>query len=295
MHDGWKDKAAVWTGPLKSFYAVRGIVDLAPWTWDLVAAMTRSDFELYDISWTPYKGRNTLFGNVLQYHKDALLGEMSLFYREDTSDLDNDTVAMSLRGEYDLEKIPNVTLSGEIVKEYGETMLQNGVISDEKHDRDSWGGHLDAKYTFKDVKTTPYIKGSVIYLTGDDPSTDKNESFDPLFFGFYDWGHWYIGDISSWSIAPTNQRAGMLEIGCTPAEKMSLRLQYFYITLDRDMYNVDSKQWCHEWDLIFGWNVTDHIYCGIMTGYARPLEAAKEISGGKEDCYELLAWTEISF
>lgn len=96
--------------------------------------------------------------------------------------------------------------------------LWNLELSDRRpaattQDRDAWAGHLDARYRFGDDTTSPYVKLRRVLFSGDDPTTNDYEGYDPLFFGWVDWGQWYLGSISSWELFSTNERVSMLEVG----------------------------------------------------------------------------------
>ena len=42
----------------------------------------------------------------------------------------------------------------------------------------------------------PKISYRYAFFEGDDPATPKNEAFDGLLTGFYDWGTWWQGEIA---------------------------------------------------------------------------------------------------
>ncbi|MFB3895093.1 MAG: alginate export family protein [bacterium] len=63
----------------------------------------------------------------------------------------------------------------------GELAGQFGDYNDSDVDRSGIGGYLNASYKFKEVCMTPEVMAGYYYLSGDDPNTNKNEAWDPLF------------------------------------------------------------------------------------------------------------------
>ena len=55
---------------------------------------------------------------------------------------------------------------------------------------------------------------------GDDPATTKNEGFDPLLPGFYDWGYWWQGEIVGEYIAlNSNLVSNLVRVHLTPPRR----------------------------------------------------------------------------
>ena len=97
------------------------------------------------------------------------------------------------------------TLTGEIVSEFGTTNAKNHTLSATSQNREAVGGHIDGTLSFNEFKFSPYIKGRYSHFPGDDPATNVNEAFDPLFFKNDEFGTWGAGDINSYSLSNTNQ------------------------------------------------------------------------------------------
>ena len=51
-------------------------------------------------------------------------------------------------------------------------------------------------YEFGDVAWKPKLSYRYAFFEGDDLATAKNEGFDSLIPGFYDWGTWWQGEIA---------------------------------------------------------------------------------------------------
>jgi len=295
--DGVTDNASVWSNPLRSFYAARATYTLQPVIFDFIVALTEHDFAVYDAFLKAYEGRSKLYGgNVHLEKEDWGSWDLGIFFRNDSSDLENDTYAISLKGEYVVPKFPLLTLlSGEIVKEYGETRLNRGTLSNSTQDRDAWGGHIDITVYFNNLAFSPYVKGSYIYLSGDDPGTSDVEAYDPLFYGWVDWNQWYIGDITGWELIMTNEKVWMLEGGIKLTETTKLRVQLLDFRMNERIMAIDGKKWSQEVNVIADWYPTENIFCGAMFGYTSPRDAAKAFNGDNENIIQFGMWTGVSF
>lgn len=296
IYDGVAEEAAVLGTPLRSFYAARVTYAPEPFSFDLFTALTEDDYVMYDWFLTPFKGRSRLFGGNAHLDKEDIgIWDVLVFYRDDTSDLENDTLSMSLRGEYSIPFFPLLTLSGELVKQYGNTKLSQGVLSNSTQNRDSWGGHIDTTVRFKDIPFSPYIKGSFISLSGDDPDTSEVEAYDPMFFGWGDWGKWWIGSITSWELVTTNENVWLIETGISPTKTTKLRVQLFDFRLDKEIIAGTGREWSREMNVILDWYPTEKIYSGLEFGYAHPRKAAKAFNGDNENVVEVSAWFGVAF
>lgn len=295
------DSKAVWVGAIRSFYALKASYYPEPLTVDVFVAEADRDYRSYetylkDLTW--YTGRRTLWG-INSNLKTEKFGtwDLAVFSKDDKSSLKSDTTAVSLRGSYEFATNPTLTIGGEVVPEFGTTMAKDHALAITKQDRESIGGHIDATLSFNELKFAPFIKGRYIYLPGDDPDTaSKNEAFDPMFYGWKDWGTWFMGSINSWNIANTNERVAMLEAGLYPTSTTMLRCQYFSTRLDREVTQNAGKDWSDEVNLIFDWFPNEYFFAGLELGLAAPNKAAKEHPGyGEEDTLEVVTWVGVQF
>jgi hypothetical protein len=65
------------------------------------------------------------------------------------------------------------TVGGEFAYQFGDY--------DGGRDREGYGGYIFGKRKFADMKLKPEFELRFVYLSGDDPDSDKNENWDPLF------------------------------------------------------------------------------------------------------------------
>ncbi|MCI0636178.1 MAG: alginate export family protein, partial [Actinobacteria bacterium] len=116
--------------------------------------------------------------------------------------------------------LPGLRLSGEVAHE------RNGTRND------SWGAYTEVGYEFEDAPWKPYLSYRYAYFTGDD-GKGSNSAFDPLFYGFYDWGTWYLGEIVGEYVASnSNARVHTLRVRAEPTDAISVNLLYFFFRLD---------------------------------------------------------------
>ena len=316
--DGRNDPVAQWSYPLKSFDAARGKLSFEPFTLDIFAGYFDNDFEEWagdteagdeiqndQLANTSYTGGGEIYGVNLHYeNKDSKkwgTWDFGTFFKNDNSTLHNDTIALSVKGVYDIPWISGLGIDGEIVQQLGHTNLRmGGYIDSTALDREALGGHLGAKYTFENKPFTPYISARYVYLPGDKAeSLGKNEAFDPMFFNWADWGKWYLGNIVGGNdIINTNERVVVLEVGCIPNPSTQLRLQFFNTRLDEGLGDTDdwaTKNYSNEINLIFDYWPNEIFYWGLELGYAHPLEAARAWYGNDQDIYEFMILAGVEF
>jgi hypothetical protein len=303
--DGYPDPKAAWSAPITSFYAVKAAYEKGPIRLEGFAAMPDQDYKSYETYLTDATirtGRRILYGTNLRFEKDKYgIWDLGVFFKDDDSVLQSDTLAISQRVSYPFDfwpnskVLPHLTVEGEIVEEAGRTKVKNHALTDSKHDRSTIAGHIDTKLSFTKLPFSPYLKESYIYLPGDDPHTDKNEAFDPMFYGFDCAGKWLIGDINSWSLSNYDERVIMTEVGLSPTKNTLLRGQYFYLTLDRQITAGAGKRWSHEVNIILDYFPNDRFFSGIQFGYAHPLKAARGYAGDDQDTTEFLLWSGVNF
>jgi hypothetical protein len=305
IFDGYTDPRAFWVTPIRRFTAVKGTYETGPFNMQGFAAMVDKEYKSYETYFTDasyHAGYRNLYGADIHLGKDdGGSWDLGLFYKDDNSDLKSDTLAISQRGSYtfniftDVKARPQVKLEGEVVEEVGRTNVKDFALVNSRQDRRSIGGHIDATLALSQAPFTPYIKASYIYLPGDDPDTARNETFDPFFFGSYDWGRWFLGSISCFSLFNYNERVVMSEIGLSPTEKTKLRAQYFYLNLDRQITVDAGRAWAHEVNVIFDYFPKEGLSFGVELGYAHPLKAAVAYSGDDRDTTEVICWIGLNF
>jgi hypothetical protein len=166
-----------------------------------------------------------------------------------------------------LARLPGLKVSGEIVHE------KNGSLND------SWGGYAEIGYDFEGVPWTPHLSYRFAAFSGDDGSGD-NETFDPLFYGFPDWGTWYFGEIVGEYVGSNrNANVHTLRLRAHPSEAITANLLYYFFHLrelaDRIVPRpplpprlglIEDEDIAHELDLAIDWSPFDYVTVSAVAG-----------------------------
>ena len=138
------------------------------------------------------------------------------------------------------------TVGGEFAYQFGE---YDGDKGDPKYfynktdqkgyageDREGYGGYIFGKRKFADMKLKPELELRFVYLSGDDPDSDKNEDWDPLFSRNPSWNELIIYTQPNETIKEgyaipgywTNLQLFMAKVSMelTPDTKLSISYQY---------------------------------------------------------------------
>jgi hypothetical protein len=192
--------------------------------------------------------------------------------------------------------LPGLRLSGELVHE------SNGS------ENDSWGGYGEVGYEFGDVAWTPYAAYRYAHFTGDHGSGD-NKAFDPLFYGFYDWGTWYLGEIVGEYVAINrNVHVHNLRLRVEPSDAITANLLYFYMRLDEFPASIDprpptspravlitDKSLLHELDLAVDWQANDYLAFSAVAALLKPRAGGRDFLGDDETWSHFMFYTSVRF
>jgi hypothetical protein len=308
--DGYSEKLVPWTNPILSFPAVKASFALSDNnTLDIFTADIRNDFitmEAFLESGMLYNTGGSLHG--INFHMAECGSEevtqdinVGLYYKDERSNTQtgSDTLSISFRDALDCGQFK---LTGEIVRQYGQTRVSNGMPVNRNLTRRAWGGHLTGRFDIdKDEPTTPYVEAAYIYFGGDSSSSNYSEAFDPMFYGWGDWGKWWIGDMTSFMVPHSNARILKLEGGWWLTEMSQLRLMFFDTNLNRRHTFSRSRQWSEEFNVIYDYYFSDHVFAGLMVGANLARGAAEDWSrtvfgeSGGSTTYESIAWFGFAF
>jgi hypothetical protein len=159
---------------------------------------------------------------------------------------------------------------------------------------DASGWFLSAGYDWNNVRWTPGVTYRYAAFEGDDPDTAKSENFDPLYYGFYDWGTWFQGEIlGEYVLLNSNLNTHMVRVNVRPTKDISVNLFYYHFELDdAEGFGVSSDTFADEWNLMVDWTVNDSFAVSLVGGYATPDDGAKEYTGGDDDwAYGMMLFT----
>jgi len=130
------------------------------------------------------------------------------------------------------------------------------------------------------VAWKPRLSYRYASFEGDDPATAKNEGFDSLLPGFYDWGTWWQGEIAGeYFLANSNLNSHQARLHLTPSESVSGGLIAFLFRLDRPASfgpQVTSKDVAVELDGYCDWKMNKNFTVSFVAAFANPQEAVEQ-------------------
>jgi hypothetical protein len=185
--------------------------------------------------------------------------------------------------------VPNLTITVEDAYEFGHDSKRNLDIN-----ANGWYVQLDYGGLANWLPGSPTLSYRYSQFSGESNPSNPGSSFnafDPLFYyGPGVWGTWFQGEITGeYLLFNSNEIAQMVQLDFKPTSAIDTGILFFDISLDQNNYNgtpVSGTHFDDEVNLYFNWNITDHIYLGVVGGLAFPGTAAKEVFGSKT--YELI-------
>lgn len=164
-------------------------------------------------------------------------------------------------------------------------------------DSNAWT--LQTSYELKHLDWKPTFSYRYAFFQGDDPTTPANESFDPLFVGFHDWGTWWQGEIAGeYFLANSNLKSQLIRAHVEPSEALSGGLLFFNFSLDHPQAfgpHVTDKQAAHELDAYTDWKLNDNFTLTFVGAYADPGKAVQQFSGRTKNFAYGMVYVAYSF
>jgi hypothetical protein len=170
--------------------------------------------------------------------------------------------------------LPGLAFEGEYAREWNGDLAESTAYT------------VQAAYELK-ATWKPRLSYRYAFFQGDDPGTAKNEGFDPLFPGFYDWGTWWQGEIAGeYFLSNSNLISHQVRLHSTPMESLGTGLIFYQFLADRSDAvgpGVTSKNLATELDWYADWKVNDHFTISPVLAWARPGDAVEQATGRNED------------
>ncbi len=118
--------------------------------------------------------------------------------------------------------LPGLTLAGELV------LQDNGDVQE----GGAWYGEVG--YDFAGLLPwSPYVSYRYARFSGDDPDSDEDEGYDPLFYSSSDWGSWDQGEIlGEYVVENSNLKTHAVRLALHPTERVTVSLLYYYFLID---------------------------------------------------------------
>ncbi len=293
------------------FDAARMIMDLYPWTIDLVySRLVESDRVITGGSPKPADDED-LFGLNLNYQEDLWTMEGYIFGIRDEWEADdpavpgeltkNAPIALGIRG--DASPFESLDLWGEFCYELGKYQLDS--MTDSENIR-AFAFDAGMVYVF-DVTWEPAVALSYTFASGDDGSDATNplEGFFNPFFNYNYYGYAYSPYLSN--IGIFNAQLSVL-----PSEDTTLVLDFYYYNQAKDvamsmgdpnqdnggvmaMTDGQDKDLGMELDVILEYDYTEDVSTQFVAAWFKPGDAYETDTFDPDDVFEARAEVIVSF
>ena len=162
---------------------------------------------------------------------------------------------------------------------------------------DAWT--LLGAYQLSKIRWKPKFSYRYAFFDGNDPSTPKNEAFDPLFPGFYDWGTWWQGEIAGeYFLANSNNISHQLRVHFTPSESLGWGVMGYWFNLPHPSTfgpGATSSNVAFEFDSYADWKINKNFTLSLVGAIADPRKAAQEAFNRKSNFYYGMVYIAYSF
>jgi len=164
--------------------------------------------------------------------------------------------------------VPDVTVDAEYVWERNQDRLH----------ADAWTAQ--GAYELSMVTWKPKFTYRYAFFQGDDPSTTRNEAFDPLLLGFSDWGYWWQGEIAGeYFLSNSNLISHMVRAHVTPNDSIGAGAMYYKFLLDQPgsfAPGVTDRHLLDEIDGYCDWKINKNFTASFVLAFAHPELAAQQ-------------------
>jgi hypothetical protein len=167
-----------------------------------------------------------------------------------------------------IRSIPEVTVEFEYASE------RNG----EQLHSNAWT--LQGAYELTKTTWKPKLMYRYAFFQGDNPATSRNERFDPLLPGFYDWGTWWQGEIAGeYFLSNSNLTSHLVRAHVVPNDAVSGGLIFYKFGLDQPASfapGVTAHDIALELDAYTDWKVNKNFTLTFVAAFADPQAAAQQ-------------------
>jgi hypothetical protein len=135
-------------------------------------------------------------------------------------------------------------------------------------------------YQLSKVAWKPKFSYRYAFFDGNKPNTPKNEAFDPLFLGFYDWGTWWQGEIAGeYFLANSNNISHQARIHFTPTGSLGWGVMGYWFRLPQPGSfgpGATSSNVAFEFDSYADWKINKNFTLSLVGAFADPHAAAQQ-------------------
>jgi hypothetical protein len=165
----------------------------------------------------------------------------------------------------------------------------NGVLLDSS----AWNALVAWQF---DGAWKPKLSYRYAVFEGDNPNTPKNEAFDGLLTGFYDWGTWWQGEIAGEYFASnSNLASDQLRLHVKPNDAIGTGLILYDFKLDQSVPGVTSKDLATELDWYMDWTLNDSFTVSFVAAFASPQDAVKQEFNRTDDFWYGMVYVAYSY
>jgi len=146
---------------------------------------------------------------------------------------------------------------------------------------DAWTAQ--AAYELAEVSWKPKFTYRYAFFQGDDPSTPRSESFDPLYLGFSDWGTWWQGEIAGeYFLSNSNLKSHQVRAHLAPNDAVGGGVILYKFLLDQPAAygaGVTDRNLALEADTYVDWKINKNFTASFVVAFADPQTAVQQASG----------------
>ena len=225
-------EGAYWTGPAYAFERA-GIMRLEGAALDGVRA------DIFHLETDATQGDSDFAGVNVEYHDEEIGGDLGVMYLHGTDSLGYanregmEVLDIRAHGNPMASMMPNWHFAVEYVNQWND---------DSAVEVASNAYYFDIGYTFVDWPWAPDVTYRFAHFSGDDPNTMEDETYDPLFYGFTNWGTWFIGEVAGeYMIFNSNFDVHMLMVQASPYDNLFVTVSGFDFTINEPSPGMDDK------------------------------------------------------
>jgi len=194
----------------------------------------------------------------------------------------------------------NIRAYGPFIKRIPDLSFEFEYASERNGDAiDSNAWTLQSAYEISRAKWTPTFTYRYAFFQGDDPATPRNEAFDPLFPGFYDWGSWWQGEIAGeYFLSNSNLTSHMVRAHVAPNDAVGAGLIFYKFSADQPAAvapGVTAKDAASEIDAYAEWKLNSNFTLSFLGAYADPGKATQQATGRTKNFAYGMAYVAYSF
>lgn len=276
------DRAAAWSAPLRFWDGTRADLHHGRFAASAFGFRLARDFDETDgtlfgahATWSPDE-EATAEAHSVTADEDlpARYAGAGIVVRADDTEDDLDARLVSVRAA---TPAGPVLVSGEFGHEFG---------SRGETDLGGTAFHIDAGAALP-FGADSYVLLSRLHFSGDDPSTDTDETFSPWNFGARDWSLYYLGElVGSSLLVNSDLRVIKIESGCRPNASSWLRAYWLRLDADEggslELPPETGKRFADELDVAFDWAPEEAPWSAwALTAVAWPKGAAIAAFGSR--------------